>query len=181
MQMEGPSIQHTWMLCWSPWGLSVGSAGLLRRMLALRAALQLPCVGCCHFPASLPGGSPLTTALCPLSPLLHPLQQHQSEQALFLLRMALQSHHSHFPAHPCLALNSILWVFLFFPFVFFCPCSWPWCRGNAFPQCPPSSQHRCPVSPLPYSQSPRLSRRSSAGDPAIVLGAVQRSAADLCH
>ena len=179
--MEGLGIQHTCVLCWSPCGLSVGSAGLLRWMLPFRAALQLPSRGCCHFPASLPGDSPLTTASCLLSPLPHLLRQHLSEQALFLLRFALQSFHSCFPTQSPSSLNSVLLVFPFFSFGFFCPVSWLWCKGNAFIHCSPSSRHRCPISMLPYSQSPRLSRRSSAGDPAIIVGAVQRSAADLFH
>ena len=86
------------VLCWSPWGPSIEIAGLSRWMLPFRAALQLPSRGCCHFPASLPGDSPLKTASCPLSPFPYPLQEHLSEQALFLLRITLQSHRSRFPA-----------------------------------------------------------------------------------
>ena len=59
--------------------------------------------GCClwglqPFPSFSRVFPPLTTALCPLSPLPHPLQQNLSEQALFLLRITLRSHHSCFPA-----------------------------------------------------------------------------------
>ena len=155
-----------------------------RQVLEIDAALHLPSWGCGHFPASLPGDSPLTAASCPLSPLPHPLQQHLSEQILFLLRIALQSHRSCFPAQSLSSLNSVLLVFPFFPLVFififvlFLGCG---ARGMPSTHCSPSSRHRFPISVLPYSQSPRLSRRSSAGDPAIILGVVQRSAADLSH
>ena len=98
MWREGFGVQHAWVLCWSRWGVSVESFRLSRWMLPFRAALQLPSQGCCQFPASLTGDSTLTTATCPLSPLPHSLQQHLSEQALFLLRIALQSHRSCFPA-----------------------------------------------------------------------------------
>ena len=97
MRREGLGVQHTWVLCWSPWGLSIENARLSRWMLPFRVALQLPSQGYGHFPAYLPGDSPLTIVSCPLSPLPLPLQQHLSEQALFLLRITLQFHCSRFP------------------------------------------------------------------------------------
>ena len=180
MRREGLGVQHAWVLCWSPWVLSIEIAGLSRWMLrrqpfsCLLGAAAISQLLCQLIP-------PLTAASCPLSRLAHSLQQHLSEQALFLLRIVLQSFHSCFPAQSLSSLNSVRLVFPFLPLCFFCPVSCLWCKGNAFTHCPPSSRHRFPISPLAYSQSPRLSRRSSAGDPAIILEAMLWSAADLSH